>query len=129
MTTINDELGVWNQLGQVTPIVGTWSKFPVISNGANRTFRATFFCVNFAKIHSFAYIRSEFFTANTSQVVPAIRLYPKQETFIFELPIPKDLLDRNIYLRHIEVMKVFRRTKPIGFTSDIDWTIKLEEIW
>jgi hypothetical protein len=45
------------------------------------------------------------------------------------MPVPKDLMARNIYLRHIEVMKVFSRTKYVGVTSDIEWQLKLEEIW
>lgn len=129
MPTIQDEIGVWNQLGTVTALPATWLKFPVISNGANGLFRATFTCSSFPRIHSYALIRSEFFTARTSQFTQALRVYPKPEIQTFEMPVPKDLMARNIYLRHIEVMKVFSRTKYVGVTSDIEWQLKLEEIW
>jgi|SRR6476469_265178 len=129
MPTIQDEVGVWNQLGELTPIPAQWSKFPVISNGMNGVFRATFFCESFPRIHSYALVRAEFFTARTSQFTQPIRVYPRPEIQIFEMPIPRDLLDRNIYLRHIEVMKIFRHSKYIGVTSDIQWRFKLEEIW
>lgn len=129
MTLHTDDIGVWNNLGTLTPVPDQWIKFPVISNGANALFRVTFFALNFAKVRSYLLLRESYSTAQTSQVTEARRVYVRQEQQLLEIPVPKDLFDRTIYLRYLEAKKVYFRPRGLGITYDLDWQVKLEEIW
>jgi hypothetical protein len=130
MTTSSDDIGVWNNLGTVRAEVKTWLKFPVTATGGNATFRATFTCSNWDNLSSNVLFRPRYVTAGTDSVGQSIRIYPNKEPSIFELPIPQDLQERNVYFRSIEVYKIrWRRTKLVGITIDANLDIKLEELW
>lgn len=128
MPTVTDDFGVWNQLGIIVPQWNEWVKFPVISNGANSVFRATAIWPNFDEVRGWVWVRSNYGTSSGEIVSQAIRYYPKPEPQILDLPIPKDLFDRSIYLRHIEVKKLLRLRK-LGRTPEVNWQMKLEELW
>lgn len=132
MALIQDDLGVWNQLGQVQVVHDQWVKFPVISNAGNSTFRVKLICVDPSYIRSYCYIRSRYSTANTDQPTQAIRIYPgshPDEKFLIDLPINRELFDRTIYLRSIEIKKIIKPRRYLGVIPDIDYSISLEELW
>lgn len=132
MGQYTDEIGVWNRLGVINPSLDTWLKFPIISSSSYSTFRLQVNCEQPQKINSYILIRSRFTTASTNQVEQATRIYPRshaQEKLIFQLPLNKELFDRSIFMRYIEIRKVYIRQKYIGITSDTVYTIELDELW
>ncbi len=129
MATIQDDIGIWNDLGSVSPISTNWIKFPVVATGANDTLRITFSSQDFSKITSFVWLRPRYQTADSDQVGKAIRIYPSAEKQIVELPIPQDFRDRSVYFRAFEIKKQLKYRKYIGTTPDISYLMKLEELW
>ncbi len=129
MPTTGDDIGIWNNLGTITPTLNQWVKFPTTATGANATLRVTYICNDFSKVNSYCWIRSRYQTSNSNQVSKAIRLYPTSDKQLIEVPIPQDLQDRSIYFRDFEVKKVIKYRRYIGTTPDIVWQIKLEELW
>lgn len=129
MTTITDDIGVWNDLGTLDPVIYEWTKFPVTAVGGNATIRASFFCSEWNKINNWCLLRAKYTTAQTAQVSPAIRVYPSQIPRILEFPIPQDLMDRNIFFRDFEVIRKTRYIRYIGRLPGANWQIKLEELW
>lgn len=129
MPTITDDIGVWNDLGLVTPNRSNWVKFPITATGANATFRVSCLCSDWNKINSFAWLRARYQTSNSNQVSQSIRIYPHLDSQLIEFPIPQDLQDRSIYFRDFEVKKALKYRRYIGLSPDINWQMKLEEIW
>lgn len=123
-----DDVAVWKNLGTLTPEFLTWKKFQETSTGGNSIFRVKFICTDFSKIRSFCWLRARFQTAQTNQVEQAIRIYPKPENMIFEIPVPKDLFDRNIYFRDFEIIKG-RKYRGKGTITEPAYQVQLEEIW
>lgn len=75
------------------------------------------------------WLRSRYQTANSDQVGKAIRVYPQPEKQIIEVPIPQDFRDREIYFRVFEIKKQLRFRRYIGTIPDVNYLMKLEEIW
>lgn len=128
MPISSDDLSIWNDLGTIEPIYNQWVVFPVQSNGGNAVFRVRWICVDFDQIRSYVWVRSRFQTQQSNQVTQAIRLYPKSDDQIFEMPIPQDLLDRGIRLRSVEVKKYIQSLRYVGIVPDIAYSMRLEEI-
>lgn len=129
MATTEDDIGIWNDLGTLTPGAENWVKFPVLATGANDTVRITFSSENFSKINSFVWLRPRYQTANSDQVGQAIRVYPKPEKQVLEVPISQDFRDRSIYFRAFEIKKQLKFRRYVGTTLDINYMMKLEELW
>lgn len=132
MATISDDLGVWNQLGSLQPILQDWLEFPVVSDGAKNTFRLEVVSLDPENINSYLLIRSRFQSSLTNQVEQSIRIYPKshlEEKLLFQLPLNRDLFENSVFTRKIEVRKVYIRTRYLGITMDTNYTIRLEELW
>lgn len=129
MATREDDIGIWNDLGIVRPVLYNWTKFPVTANGANATLRANFTCNDWSKVNHYLLIRPRYQTANSNSQGQPIRVYPEQTSIIFEVPIPQDLQERSIYFRDFEVRKVLRWRRQIGITPDAIVDINLEELW
>lgn len=131
MAQTTDSYGLWNDLGTVEPIYDQWVPFPTASNGGNALIRARFLCSDFDKINSYLYFRSRFQSGVTNQVTLATRIYPaahSDEDLLFELPIPKDFLNRSIKLRAIEVKKILISERYVGIHPDIAYDVRLEEL-
>lgn len=129
MTTITDDIGVWNTLGYVHPVVDAWIKYPNTATGANATLRLKYLCSDWLKLQSYLLIRPVYQTSNTLANGKAIKIFPNKIADIIECPIPQDLQDRSIYFRNFEIKKVLRRRRKIGITSDIDIEVMLQELW
>lgn len=130
MGTITDDIGVWNDLGTLQPTtLNEWVKFPSTAVGGNATLRVTFFCTDFSKVRSSCWFRPNYKTANTDQVGRAIRLYPKPERILLDIPVPEELQERSVFFRDFQLLKTLRLRKRPGITPDIPWSIKLEELW
>ncbi len=127
--TITDDIGVWNNLGTITPTSSNWIKFPNTATGANATLRVTYFCDDFSKVKSWCYLRARYQTADSNQVSQSIRLYPKTDKQLIQFPIPQDLQDRSVYFRDFEIKKFLKVRRSVGTTKDIIWQIQLEELW
>ncbi|NJR41147.1 MAG: hypothetical protein HC781_22775 [Leptolyngbyaceae cyanobacterium CSU_1_4] len=107
----------WKLMGTVTP-TDEWSLFPVPTYAS--TFRITY-GGNLALVQSYGYLRQFYAVGQVSQ---AVRLYPKSESVIFELPIPQDLIDYGQVQRYLSIKKIFNRYRSF----DVWWTAKLEEL-
>jgi hypothetical protein len=130
MTTRNDDIGVWNDLGTVQAEKKLWLKFPQTATGANATLRASFLCSDWNKLSSYILIRPRYTTANSDATGAAFRIYPATTPVIFEMLIPKDFQERSVYFRDFEVYKVSRRrTRLVGVTPDANLQVRLEELW
>lgn len=129
MPTREDDIGIWNDLGTVTPNHTTWSKFPNTATGANATLRIICICSDWSKVNSFVWLRARYQTSDSNQVSQSVRIYPHQDNQIIQFPIPQDLQDRSVYFRDFEIKKNLRWRKYIGLTPDITWQMKLEELW
>jgi len=108
----------WNTLGTV--LVSTeWQVLPQSSFAS--TFRISFLG-DLQRTWYFARIRQYY---GTNEVSLSIRLYPKSESIILELPIPQQLQSQGVASRYLGVRKYpFRRYTVI----DSNWQIKIEEL-
>jgi len=108
----------WNTLGTV--MVST--DWQVIEQD---TFSSTFrisFLGELERTWYFARIRQYY---GADEVSLSVRLYPKREAIILELPIPQELQSQGVTSRYLGVRKYpFRRYTVI----DSDWQIKIEEL-
>lgn len=126
MGTINDSIGVWNDLGSIIPAPNQWLKFPTTANGGNDCIRLSFFFPPEAVINSWGWIRAIYTTADTAPVSQSVKVYPKLQPMLLDLTIPKDLRDRGIIFRDFEFLKIVRQSYVL---KDYDWSVKLEELW
>lgn len=132
MPQSTDAIGLWNDLGTITPIYDQWVVFPTVSDSGNALLRASFFCSDFDKINSYLYFRSRYQVSPDDQVSLATRIYPSTHSstrLLFELPIPKSLLDLSVYLRSIEVKKIIAYERYTGISPDINYDVRLEELY
>lgn len=128
MSTVNDAIGVWNDLGTIVPVVGSWLKFPNLASGGNDTIRLTFDYPNTAKVSSWGWLRPVYATSAGDIVGQSTKIYPKQERMAIEFPIPGDFRDRGVIFRNFEVLKI-RKSVYVGVVTDYEWGLKLEELW
>jgi hypothetical protein len=110
----------WRTLGTLTPTT-EWNLFPQPTFA--RTFRITY-TGDFQRINSTGYLRQFF---SVGQVSQAIRVYPKRESVVFELPIPQDLIDQGQVVRYLSIMKMPRRYRRIEIVEP-HWTATIEEL-
>jgi hypothetical protein len=110
---------VWRSLGTITPAL-TWQLFnvPTLSN----TFRVTY-GGDIARANTFAYLRQYL---SSDEVTKSIRLYPKPQQEVIELPIPSELRETGQFICYLGAMKFparrFRYVLP-----DSSWTLTIEE--
>jgi hypothetical protein len=127
MSTITDDFGVWNDLGTIQPVVGNWIALPETAVGGLDLLRFSFIYPSSADINSYILIRSIYKTGSNALFSKAIKAYPSQDTTILDIPIPKDLKDRDIYFRDIEIRKYIYGYKYL--VPDYQWQVKVEELW
>lgn len=108
----------WNTLGTV--VVSTdWQVIAQPSYAS--TFRISFLG-DLQRTWYFARIRQYY---GTDEVSLSVRLYPKQEAIILELPIPQELQNQGVIARYLGVCKFpFRRYT----VTDSAWQIMIEEL-
>lgn len=108
----------WNSLGTVA-VSTDWQ----VLNQA--TFASTFrisFLGDLERTWYFARIRQYY---GVNEVSLSVRLYPKQESIIIELPIPQELQNQGVAVRYLGVCKYpFRRYTVV----DSSWQIMIEEL-
>lgn len=105
-------------MGTITPSTD-WQTFPQVSFAS--TFRISFLG-DLNRVWYFARIR-QYYSSN--EVSLSVRLYPKQESLILNIPIPLELQEQGIVVRYLGVCKYpFRRNTVL----DSDWQIKVEEL-
>lgn len=127
---ITDDIGIWNDLGNIEVLPKLWLKLPITSTSANDTFRAYFQCSNWSNLRSYVLIRPRYSTQNSDQVGLPVRVYPSPIPVVFEIPILKELADRSIFFRDLEVYKVNRyKIKTVGISGDTQIVIRIEELW
>jgi hypothetical protein len=110
----------WTTLGTLTP-TPVWQLYPIPTFA--KTFRITY-VGDFQRINSTGYLRQMFAVGQVSQ---AIRLYPKQESVIFEMPIPQDLVDQGQVVRYLSILKVPKRFRGLEIDGP-HWTATLEQL-
>lgn len=108
----------WNSLGTVT-ITTDWQILEQSTLAS--TFRITYLG-NIDQIWSYGRIRQYY---STNEVSPSIRIYPKSQSLILEIPIPQELINSGVAVRYLGVCKfpVYRNTIP-----DSDWQVLVEEL-
>ncbi|GAX43445.1 hypothetical protein NIES4075_44580 [Tolypothrix sp. NIES-4075] len=129
MSTITDDIGVWNLLGSVIPVWNNWLKFPNTATGTNATLRLSYLCPDWKKLNSYLLLRPRYQTSNTLSIGIVVKIYPEIIPNLIEVPIPQDLQDRSIYFRDFEIKKVSKWRRRVGITPDVDISVKLEELW
>lgn len=126
--TTYDDIGAWLNLGTIAPEYNVWEKFPVQANFFNSVFRLTYDCSDYAKIRSFGYLRSVY-SSDVEIHDRANRFYPKPGLEIIYFKYPDDFKVRSSYFpRRFEVMRIFKGRLNLGYSADISWTVKLEEL-
>ena len=123
-----DALGVWQNLGTVTPKFDEWVKFPSQCYDSNSSIRLTFSIPNINQLRSYAWFRAIYEVAGLTVVQPAIRIYPKSDILILQIPVIEDFKERNNPFRSFQVMKKLYRTR-LGNNIDNNWSVTLEELW
>lgn len=128
MTALIDDLGVWIQLGTLQNSFD-WQIFPVASSTGNTTYRINFNCPsnNWYKIKSICYLRAVY-QQQGSKVVDQkwIRIYPKQEKEIVEIPLTV-VLQKQLLLRQIEIISKLKYRRIGQRIIDEPHSITLEE--
>ncbi|MBP0008055.1 hypothetical protein [Roseofilum sp. Belize Diploria] len=98
MTTVDDGLGTWDQLGTIAfPTVPTNSWVYFNTTFARETFRVKWETdwVKWKKpsgYRSFVYLRFKF--SDTLDITKSYRLYPREERSIIELPIVDEIWEK-----------------------------------
>lgn len=123
-----DALGVWQNLGTVTPTFDEWTKFPIQCYDSNSSIRLVFNIPNPNQLRSFGWFRAIYEVAGLTVVQPAVRIYPKPDILILQVPVNEDFKARNNPFRSFQVMKKLYRTR-LGLNTDTNWTVTLEELW
>lgn len=125
MTALVDDLGVWVQLGTLTPR-WDWESFPVSSSTANSIFRVSTIG-NFSQINTFIYVRVVYQNSGTNNPDSRwVKFYPKNEKEIIDLNTNPLFTFSNVS-RIIQVRKGSRfggYKRPI---TDTIYQLKLEE--
>lgn len=139
-----DAIGIWQELN-VTPVLGTddWETFPNdCKNG--RLFRLKFE-TNWADweipkgFRSFGYLRFAYRDDSNgfNLVTPSIRIYPKLEEMLFEIPTLTDLQNNPWTIRKAQFKRVARRypfpkdwqttNDPLNFNNEkppvLNWSL------
>lgn len=110
---------MWRSLGTLKPGLD-WRTFnaPTFAD----TFRLSYTGLT-RDLSSSALIRQHF---ATNEVSSTIRIYPKPEKLIIEIPIPQDLKNGGTGVRYLAVKRLIR--KRYGFIyPDSDWSLTVEE--
>lgn len=89
---------MWRSLGTITPTL-TWQTFNIPTT--SDTFRITY-GGDIARANTFAYLRQYL---SSDVVTKSIRLYPKLQQEVIELPIPSSLRDAGQFLCYLGAMK------------------------
>jgi hypothetical protein len=108
---------MWKPLGTLTP-TEDWALFPLPTFAT--TFRITY-SGDFQRINSSGYLR-QFYAVN--QVSQAVRLYPKPESVIFEMEIPREMRAYGQVQRFLQIKKLLNRRQ----STDVWWTARIEEL-
>ncbi len=120
-----DDIGLWENLGELRPVPNQWLKFQRVATEGNAAFRLKF-SGDFGK-SNYLWLRARYETAQTVQTGRIYRIYPTEEPQLIEYPHPKDFELRNVFFRSFEVQKKVRarlhRTTNIG-----NYTIRMEEL-
>lgn len=109
---------MWKSIGTIIPAL-TWQTFPLPTTGD--TFRVTY-GGNLNRISTFAYVRQYL---SVDIVTKSIRLYPKNQQEVIELPIPATLRESGLVLCYLGAMKFPNR--PRFVQPDTNWTLTIEE--
>ncbi len=125
MTALLDDLGIWQQLGTITPN-SNWQTFPVQASSIGNTFRLAW-GGDMSDVKSFVYLRSVF-QLTGQQVVSSRwkRAYPKSEREVIELPLSLEFALQNLG-QYFQVIKKYKY-EPLGYTvTDSSYSLTLEE--
>lgn len=108
----------WNTLG-VVQVSTDWQVFNLPSYAT--TFRISFLG-DLQRVWYHARLR-QYFSAD--EVGISLRLYPKPESIILELPIPDDLISLGLASRSLGICKFPNRRYTV---IDSSWQVMLEEL-
>lgn len=108
----------WKSLGTLTPQFDDWILFPLPTYAD--TFRISY-SGDFQRINSSGYLRQFYAVGQVSQ---AVRLFPKPESVIFEMPIPQELRNYGQQQRYLSIKKVMNRWQSL----DVWWQCQVEEL-
>lgn len=123
-----DDIGLWVNLGIVSPRPDIWQKFVRQATWGNKTFRLTVTTPDPEKLAGWVWIRQVIMP--TGNVTPAIKYYPKEEIQLIELPPPPEIEDRvSTIIRAIEIKRSWPRWTMYSQTQQLPLlAIKLEEL-
>ncbi len=110
---------IWKSLGIVTPSLMSWRLFDLPTS--QQTFKVTFFGLT-PNRWSYIRIRNRF---DGDEVSQSIRVYPKQEETIIELPVPPELINYGAGQRWLEIAKFKVNYRSV---SDADYQVQIEEL-
>lgn len=127
-----DNMGQWYNLGNVTPILFKWVKFPRATLDFNASFRLNFTGYNPKGDSGYAWLRLSYLTnANNRKplVEQAIRIYPKEESNIITFPYPEEFTAKFIKVyRRFEIQKMANLPRNVGIKTVNTWAINIEEL-
>jgi len=124
---LQDEYGLWEQLGFVTPKVDGWQKCQYPTT-LNKTMYRFTFIGDFSLVESFCWVRIIVDSLPEPLVLPAKRYYIKTRPFILEMPLPEYLLLRSPrWVQQVEIRKqISWSNRRWGITNDSDYQLKIE---
>lgn len=106
-------------MGIVTPTIQNWRLLDLPTSA--KTFKIQFHGLSLNR-WSYIRLRNRFSDDEVSQ---SIRIYPKEEETIIELPIPSEFIAYGIYSRWLEVAKFKSRKYAV---SDPEYQMEIEEL-
>ena len=116
---------MWEALGTLTPSQ-QWQTFPLHSDGAS-VIKVAYHVPggDFSKTQSFAWFRRAWRGTVPRQVDKSLRLYPKPEHQIIEIPIPLALQQIGQIEAEYQIKRGFSRYHDI---SEPVWSVTLEAL-
>ncbi|MFP4298676.1 MAG: hypothetical protein ACLFT0_12550 [Spirulinaceae cyanobacterium] len=126
-----DDIGLWINLGIISPRPDIWQKFVRQATWGNKTFRISVTTPDVEKVGGWVWIRQVILP--TEDVTPSVKYYPKTESQLIELPPPPEIEDRfTSIIRSIEVKRSWPRWRMYSMYSQTQTlpllSIKLEEL-
>lgn len=120
-----DAIGLWADMGIVDASPLSWLKFPNQAVWGNSVFRITLLSDDVSLQGTHLWIRQEFPDSNFTQ---AHKYYPSDVPQLLELPIPKDVFDRNVTVRSISVRRSYKRFERSSIVDYPLCRVQLEEL-
>lgn len=126
MVAFLDDLGTWEQLGEIIPNFTEFQTFPVAAENGWSTFRTTYLGLD-SRLFSYCFFVSAYVKGGSEvQGKDWVKSYPKENQELLTLPFPPEFLAQT-QSRFIQVIKYVKCWRKAYKGQDPLYRVRLEE--